>query len=365
MNDTRYSDRIFLCHANEDKKEVRKIYSDLKKEGYFPWIDEQDLLPGQDFESEIRRVLDKSACVIIFFSSHSIRKRGFIQRELKAVLRIVDEIPSGEIFVIPIRIDKCEVPREFSHLHWVNFYEPDAFQKVLDSLLLVFSGFEVEKFSDIAENLLEEEERLNLQNLRSLITEVENKFEINLDGNLSARQIQLFNIWSGKAMFATKNEELMRATWGKLLAQIVKDPEFDEQLLVALEALSESDLKAILELGKMKKMRAADARMKQKMERFEEIGIVDTKITPSLTIIPAGLVALGTTLYGVYSFFLSMAIAETPEELAFAAARMLGILFLGLGLSGIIIFFGMRKAATHEFTFFGDEFYEIVKNPKL
>ena len=33
---------IFLCHANEDKAQIRQVYQHLKAEGFEPWFDEED-----------------------------------------------------------------------------------------------------------------------------------------------------------------------------------------------------------------------------------------------------------------------------------------------------------------------------------
>ena len=40
--------RIFLCHASEDKPQVREVYERLKAQGFEPWLDEVDILPGLD-----------------------------------------------------------------------------------------------------------------------------------------------------------------------------------------------------------------------------------------------------------------------------------------------------------------------------
>jgi hypothetical protein len=41
--------QIFLCHANEDKAHVREVYHRLCAiDGFEPWLDEEDLLPGHD-----------------------------------------------------------------------------------------------------------------------------------------------------------------------------------------------------------------------------------------------------------------------------------------------------------------------------
>jgi two-component system cell cycle response regulator CtrA len=40
--------RLFFAHAREDKQRVRQLYAALKKCGFNPWLDEVDLLPGQN-----------------------------------------------------------------------------------------------------------------------------------------------------------------------------------------------------------------------------------------------------------------------------------------------------------------------------
>lgn len=47
--------RVFLCHSSGDKPQVREIYKHLTAEGVEAWLDEENLLPGQDWELEISR----------------------------------------------------------------------------------------------------------------------------------------------------------------------------------------------------------------------------------------------------------------------------------------------------------------------
>ena len=58
--------RIFLCHSSSDKPTVRELYQKLNAEGWMDvWLDEEKLLPGQDWDYEIDRALDKSDAVIV------------------------------------------------------------------------------------------------------------------------------------------------------------------------------------------------------------------------------------------------------------------------------------------------------------
>jgi len=45
--------KVFLCHASADKPKVRELYRTLKRRGVQPWLDAEDLIPGQNWEVEI------------------------------------------------------------------------------------------------------------------------------------------------------------------------------------------------------------------------------------------------------------------------------------------------------------------------
>ena len=48
--------RVFLCHSSQDKPIVRELYQRLNTEGWIdPWLDEEKLLPGQDWDMEINK----------------------------------------------------------------------------------------------------------------------------------------------------------------------------------------------------------------------------------------------------------------------------------------------------------------------
>lgn len=115
--------RVFLCHASQDKPIVRKMYHRLVIQGWIdPWLDEQKLLPGQNWEKEIENAIEVSDAVIVCLSKHSVTKEGFIQKELRKVLDIADEKPEGTIFVIPLRLDDCDVPKRVSKFQFFNLF---------------------------------------------------------------------------------------------------------------------------------------------------------------------------------------------------------------------------------------------------
>jgi hypothetical protein len=126
--------RIFLCHASNDKPPVRDLYRRLKADGFAPWLDEEDLLPGQTWRNEISRAVRISDVVLVCLSQQSVNKTGYVQKEIKFALDVADEQPEGAIFLIPLRLEQCEVPDRLSHLQWVNLYEEGGYAHLLRSL---------------------------------------------------------------------------------------------------------------------------------------------------------------------------------------------------------------------------------------
>jgi hypothetical protein len=127
--------RIFLCHASEDKAQVREVYQRLQAiEGFEPWLDEEDLLPGQDWNYEIEQALKTSDFIIAFLSTRSVKKRGYVQREFRRALYHAEETPEGHIHTIPVKLDECSVPHQFSRHQWVKLYEDGAFDRVVAAI---------------------------------------------------------------------------------------------------------------------------------------------------------------------------------------------------------------------------------------
>lgn len=126
--------RIFLCHASNDKPTVRELYRRLRVDGFEPWLDEEDIFPGQKWQIEIPKAVRKSDVVLVCLSQHSISKAGYVQKEIKFALDVADEQPEGTIFLIPLRLEACEVPERLSDMQWVNLYDEDGYARLLRAL---------------------------------------------------------------------------------------------------------------------------------------------------------------------------------------------------------------------------------------
>jgi formylglycine-generating enzyme required for sulfatase activity len=126
--------RVFLCHASGDKPAVRDLYRRLRSDGIAPWLAEEDLLPGQDWQLEIPKAVRSSDAVVICLSRRAITKAGYVQKEIKYALDVADEQPEGTIFLIPLRLEECEVPERLRRWQWVDFFQEKGYERLLRAL---------------------------------------------------------------------------------------------------------------------------------------------------------------------------------------------------------------------------------------
>ncbi|HET6976344.1 MAG TPA: toll/interleukin-1 receptor domain-containing protein [Pyrinomonadaceae bacterium] len=126
--------RVFLCHSSGDKSAVRDLYNRLLQDGIDPWLDEEKLLPGQDWQREIPRAVRDCDVVIVCLSRGSISKKGYIQKEIKYALDVADEQPEGAIFIIPLKLEDCETPERLCRWQWVSLLEENGYMRLMRAL---------------------------------------------------------------------------------------------------------------------------------------------------------------------------------------------------------------------------------------
>lgn len=115
--------KVFLCHSSKDKMLVREVYRKLHAESWLrPWLDEENLLPGEDWELEIEEAVKTSDAVIVFLSNNSVTKQGYVHKELRMALDAAQEKPERMVFIIPLRLEECDVPSRLSGLQWVDYF---------------------------------------------------------------------------------------------------------------------------------------------------------------------------------------------------------------------------------------------------
>jgi hypothetical protein len=123
--------QVFLLYARQDEESVRRLYRRLLKEGANVWLDQEKLLPGQDWAYEIRKVIQRSDIVIACLSKQFNKQGGFRHEELRIALEKANSLPDGETFLIPARLEECELPEPLSRWQRVDLFETRDYKKLI------------------------------------------------------------------------------------------------------------------------------------------------------------------------------------------------------------------------------------------
>ncbi|MGE0087150.1 MAG: TIR domain-containing protein [Desulfococcaceae bacterium] len=130
---------VFISYATEDYDIAKRLYDDLKQYGITPWLDRENLLVGQNWRQEIPRVIREHDYFLLLISENSVSRRGYIQKEQKIALDVLDEFPDGDIFIIPVRIDGTEpLDERLRDLHWTDLLSD--YNAGLNNILKVFEN---------------------------------------------------------------------------------------------------------------------------------------------------------------------------------------------------------------------------------
>lgn len=125
---------VFICHSSNDEILALDLYNRLIADNNDVWIDVKKLLPGQDWDFEIREAVRKANIVIVCLSRGSVNKAGYIQKEIKYALDVADEQPEGKVFLIPLKFEECDVPSRLRRWQWVDIFKENGYQKLKTAL---------------------------------------------------------------------------------------------------------------------------------------------------------------------------------------------------------------------------------------
>jgi len=128
----RHGPRIFLSYAREDRGKVKEIYHRCSKEGFTPWMDEMDLLAGQDREVVINQAIQRSDFFLLCLSPSSAQ--GSHKEELLFALDLWKNRFQRSLWLIPVRLEESEVPDDLRGTLWVDLFAQSGWERLLQTL---------------------------------------------------------------------------------------------------------------------------------------------------------------------------------------------------------------------------------------
>lgn len=124
---------IFLSHTGADKPFVRQLRLDLLEHGVpRAWVDEAEIDVGDSLTAKIEEGMKETRYIGVVLSAKSIGA-PWVRKELD--IAINREVSSGEVVVLPLLYEKCEIPAFLQGKLYADFTSAEEYADGLAKLL--------------------------------------------------------------------------------------------------------------------------------------------------------------------------------------------------------------------------------------
>ena len=125
---------VFISYSRVDLAFVERLDAFLTDVGLSTWFDKKSLLPGQRWEDVIDDEIGNSKTFLTCLSKAGMDKRGYFHVEQHRASDAALRIPPDQLFILPVTLGDCEVPRKLRQYHIVNLAEIGAIEMLVRSL---------------------------------------------------------------------------------------------------------------------------------------------------------------------------------------------------------------------------------------
>src|SRR5215510_4608941 len=108
--------QVFISYASVDRERVKGLAEAMQARGYTVWWDRQ-IAPGQTFDEVIEKALEEAKCVVVLWSSTSVKSDWVKTEAAEAAKRKI---------LVPALIDNVTIPLEFRRIQAANLTQWDG-----------------------------------------------------------------------------------------------------------------------------------------------------------------------------------------------------------------------------------------------
>lgn len=113
-----HTSNIFLSHSSVDKEFAKRLFADLKVNGHTPWLDTYEISVGEAIPQRISEGIKEADFIIVVLSQESVKSR-WVEREWQT--KYWDEVSNGQIHVLPVLYQDCEIPELMKTKKYADF----------------------------------------------------------------------------------------------------------------------------------------------------------------------------------------------------------------------------------------------------
>ena len=222
---------VFISYSRRgDADFVRQLSEDLRAAGFTPWVDVEQISPGQNWEQVLERSI-KEAAAVIYVSSRNSVESSWMSRELAGVLNA-----SGNLLpVVRDDVGANRLPDPLQRIQWADFrtnYD-DGLRSLLSALTAIVEpgeprGSAPRKSKGYVFLSYAEEDRQFVQELNSFLREQKPGY---WDYDESDRDYhgQMFSELEGIIREATATLSILTPAW-KLSKWTIREYVFSEEV---------------------------------------------------------------------------------------------------------------------------------------
>jgi tetratricopeptide (TPR) repeat protein len=130
------SHKVFINYYERDFQYAQRLFSDLSAASLSPWIDRENLLPGQLKDLETDRAIRECRFFIALLSAMSVQSKGDFQSQIETAKEVLTQFPESSIYLLPARIDDVHIPDGLKKIQYVDMFPvwEDGLRRILKSM---------------------------------------------------------------------------------------------------------------------------------------------------------------------------------------------------------------------------------------
>ena len=127
--------KVFISYSRADESIVRRICQDLDLRDIDYWRDVKEIKVGDSISEKIEEGLQDSSYFCLCLSKASVT-RAWVIREYRTALNIQLCKSSGTMRILPLLLEKCDIPDLLLDIRYADFTESYApgMQQLLEGL---------------------------------------------------------------------------------------------------------------------------------------------------------------------------------------------------------------------------------------
>jgi hypothetical protein len=122
-----------ISYSRKDRETVDGLARRLSSRGIRTWMDTKQIIGGY-WQTEIKRGLRHSNFFIACLSRNTAQPGDVLRFEYASALEIQQERLEGDIFIVPVRLEPCEIPEAFSKFQTIDLYDQAGWDNLLRAL---------------------------------------------------------------------------------------------------------------------------------------------------------------------------------------------------------------------------------------